>query len=196
MNGRQSQWLGGDQCSLWLHLLGSTRDIMQGWLWLGVSFQKILPKMICFVATLVCFFNCNMCPMTSIVIFRLNISLSPMPVSTTSSQVLSIIVKNHVKFQWSPVKSRSVSNVEHGMKPGRVRHKLNLCVGSPVTEAYRKSGNVLESSQSYVGDGWRLCVKHREFFQNDNRKKARKWYLSWFPDWSYFPVLVRCIYTN
>src|SRR5260221_8412550 len=40
------------------------------------EFQKILPKMICFVAMLVCFFNCNMCPM---------------PASTTNSQVLSII---------------------------------------------------------------------------------------------------------
>src|SRR5258708_30462490 len=83
-------------------------------------------------------------------------------------------VKTCVKFQQSPVKSRSVSNVEHGMKPGRVRHELNLCVGSPVTEAYGKLDDVSELSQSYVGDGQRLCVKHREFFQNDNRKKARK----------------------
>ena len=73
MNRRQSQWLG--QCSLWLHLPGSTRDIMWGWL-TGSEFWKILPKMICFVAMLVCFFNWNVCPM---------------PVSTTSSQVLSII---------------------------------------------------------------------------------------------------------
>ena len=71
------------------------------------------------------------------------------------------------------MKSGLVSNVEHGMKPGGVRCKLNLCVGSPVTEAYGKSDDVSESSRSYVGDGWRLCVKHREFFQNDNGKKAR-----------------------
>ncbi len=55
------------------------------------EFRKILPKMICFVAMLVCLFYCNMCPMTSIVIFRSNISLSPMPESTTSSQVLPIV---------------------------------------------------------------------------------------------------------
>ena len=66
-----------------------------------------------------------------------------------------IIVKTHVKFQQSPVKSRLVSNVECGTKPGGVRHELNLCVGSLVTEAYRKSDNVLELSQSYIGDGWR-----------------------------------------
>ncbi len=60
------------------------------------------------------------------------------------------------------------------MKSGRVRHELNLCVGSPVTEAYGKSDDVLESSQSYVGDRWRLCIKHREFFQNDNGKKGQK----------------------
>src|SRR5258708_9313228 len=83
-------------------------------------------------------------------------------------------VKTHIKFQRSLVKSRSVSNMEHSTKPGRVRCKLNLCVGSPVTEAYRKLDNVLESSWSYVRDGWRLCVKHREFFQNDNGKKTRK----------------------
>ena len=62
--------------------------------WVTVTaseFQKILPKMICFVAMLVCLFYCNMCPMTSIVIFRSNISMSPMPVSTTSSRVLPII---------------------------------------------------------------------------------------------------------
>src|SRR5258707_2870141 len=62
--------------------------------WVTVTaseFRKILPKMICFVAMLVCLFYCNMCLMTSIVIFRLNISLSPMPESTTSSQVLPII---------------------------------------------------------------------------------------------------------
>ncbi len=59
------------------------------------------------------------------------------------------------------------------MKSGGVRHELNLCVGSPVTEAYGKSDNVSELSWSYVGDGQRLCIKHREFFQNDNRKKAR-----------------------
>ncbi len=35
--------------------------------------------------------NVGMCPMTSIVIFRSNISLSPMPASTTNSQVLSIV---------------------------------------------------------------------------------------------------------
>src|SRR5258705_14013817 len=68
---------------------------------------------------------------------------------------------------------QSVSNVEHGTKSGRVRRELNLCVGSPVTEAYGKSDDVSESSRSYVGDGQRLCIKHREFFQNDNRKKAR-----------------------
>src|SRR6266436_4700889 len=39
----------------------------------GSEFQKILPKMICFVATLVCFFFCNMCPM---------------PMSTTNSSVI------------------------------------------------------------------------------------------------------------
>src|SRR5258707_11879348 len=83
----------------------------------------------------------------------------------------SEFVKTHIKFRQSPVKSRSVSNVEHGTESGGVRRKLNLCVGSPVTEAYGKSDDVLELSQSYVGDGRRLCVKHREFFQNDNRKK-------------------------
>ncbi len=71
------------------------------------------------------------------------------------------------------MKSRSVSNVEHSTKSGGVRHELNLCVGSPVTEAYGKSDDVSESSQSYVGDRRRLCIKHREFFQNDNGKKAR-----------------------
>ncbi len=71
------------------------------------------------------------------------------------------------------MKSGSVSNVEHGTKSGGVRCKLNLCVGSLVTEAYRKSDDVSELSQSYVGDGQRLCIKHREFFQNDNGKKAR-----------------------
>jgi len=56
------------------------------------EFQKILLKMICFVAMLVCLFIVICAhPMTSIVIFRLNISLSPMPMSTTNSQVLSII---------------------------------------------------------------------------------------------------------
>src|SRR5258708_9059433 len=64
-------------------------------------------------------------------------------------------VKNCVKFWQSPVKSRLVSNVEHDTKPGGVRCKLNLCVGSPVTEAYGKSDNVSELSQSYVRDGWR-----------------------------------------
>ena len=59
------------------------------------------------------------------------------------------------------------------MKPGGVRHELNLCVGSPVTEAYGKSDNVSELSQSYIGDRQRLCVKHREFFQSENRIKAR-----------------------
>ena len=88
--------------------------------------------------------------------------------STTSETV-----KTHIKFRQSPVKSGSVSNAECGMKSGGVRCKLNLCVGSPVTEAYGKSDDVLESSWSYVRDGQRLCVKHREFFQNDNRKKAR-----------------------
>ena len=107
-----------------------------------------------------------------------------------------VCVKTHIKFRQSPVKSRSVSNAEHSMKSGGVRCELNLCVGSPVTEAYGKLDDVLELSRSYVRDGQRLCVKHREFFQSDNRKKARNWYLSWFPDWSYFPVLVRCIYTN
>src|SRR6266436_6971760 len=64
-------------------------------------------------------------------------------------------VKNCVKFQQSLVKSRSVSNVECSMKPGRVRCELNLCVHSLVTEAYGKSGGVLELSQSYVRDGQR-----------------------------------------
>ena len=72
------------------------------------------------------------------------------------------------------MKSRSVSNMERGTKSGGVRHELNLCVGSLVTEAYRKSDDVSESSRSYVGDGWRLCVKHREFSQNVNRKKGQK----------------------
>ena len=72
------------------------------------------------------------------------------------------------------MKSGSVSNVERSMKPGGVRHELNLCVGSPVTEAYGKSDNVSESSWSYVGDGRRLCVKHREFSQNVNGKKGQK----------------------
>src|SRR5258707_2904604 len=83
-------------------------------------------------------------------------------------------VKTCIKFQQSLVKSRLVSNVERSTKPGRVRCELNLCVGSPVTEAYGKSDEVSESSRSYVGDGQRLCIKHREFLQNDNRKKARK----------------------
>ncbi len=83
------------------------------------------------------------------------------------------LVKTHIKFRWSLVKSGSVSNVEHGTKSGGVRCELNLCVGSPVTEAYGKSDDVSESSQSYVRDGWRLCVKHREFFQSENGKKAR-----------------------
>src|SRR6266446_3543931 len=83
-------------------------------------------------------------------------------------------VKTHVKFRRSLVKSGSVSNVEHGMKPGGVRCELNLCVGSPVTEAYGKSDDVSELSQSYVRDGQRLCIKHREFFQNDNGKKGQK----------------------
>src|SRR6266446_9457538 len=49
----------------------------RSWAAVTVSeFQKILPKMICFVATLVCLFYCNMCPM---------------PVSTTSSRVLPIV---------------------------------------------------------------------------------------------------------
>ena len=86
---------------------------------------------------------------------------------------MSAHVKTHIKFRQSLVKSGLVSNVERGMKSGGVRCELNLCVGSLVTEAYRKSDNVLESSQSYIGDRWRLCVKHREFFQNDNGKKAR-----------------------
>src|SRR5258708_16497985 len=88
-------------------------------------------------------------------------------------------VKTHIKFQWSPVNSGSVSNVEHGTKSGRVRRKLNLCVGSPVTEAYRKSDDVSESSRSYIGDGRRLCVKHREFSQNVIGKRAQK-LLSYF----------------
>ena len=88
----------------------------------------------------------------------------------TLMQIGPVTVKTHIKFRQSPVKSRSVSNVECSTKSGGVRRKLNLCVGSPVTEAYRKSDNVLESSRSYVGDGQRLCVKHREFFQNDNGK--------------------------
>src|SRR5258708_31714405 len=45
-------------------------------------------------------------------------------------------VKTHIKFQRSPVKSGSVSNVECSTKSGGVRRELNLCVGSPVTEAY------------------------------------------------------------
>src|SRR5258708_24553931 len=57
-------------------------------------------------------------------------------------------VKNHVKFQRTLVKSGLVSNVECGMKLGIVRHELNLCVGSPVTEAYRKSEDVSELSRS------------------------------------------------
>src|SRR5258708_18613019 len=69
------------------------------------------------------------------------------------------------------LKSRGVSNIECGMKSCAVRHELNLCVGPPVTEAYGKSDDVSELSRSYVGDGWRLCVKHREVFQNDNGKK-------------------------
>src|SRR5258708_39071943 len=80
-------------------------------------------------------------------------------------------VKTCIKFRRSPVKSRSVSNVEHGTKSGGVRHELNLCVGSPVTEAYGKSDGVSESSRSYIRDGWRLCVKHRGFSQNVNGKK-------------------------
>src|SRR5258708_5651743 len=83
-------------------------------------------------------------------------------------------VKTHIKFWQSPVKSGSVSNVEHGMKSGRVRCELNLCVGSLVTEAYGKSDDVSELSWSYVRDRRRLCVKHREFFQNDNGKKGQK----------------------
>src|SRR6266436_1596770 len=63
------------------------------------------------------------------------------------------IVKTHIKFWQSLVKSGLVSNVECSTKSGGVRHELNLCVGSPVTEAYGKSDNVLESSRSYVGDG-------------------------------------------
>ena len=57
-------------------------------------------------------------------------------------------VKICVKFRQTPVKSRLVSDVEHGMKLGRVRHKLNLCVGPPVTEAYGKLEDVSELSQS------------------------------------------------
>ena len=72
------------------------------------------------------------------------------------------------------MKSRLASDVECGTKLGGVRCELNLCVGSLVTEAYGKSDDVLESSRSYVGDRRRLCVKHREFFQNDNRKKGQK----------------------
>ena len=56
------------------------------------------------------------------------------------------------------------------MKSGGVRHELNLCVGSLVTEAYGKSDDVSESSWSYIRDGRRLCIEHREFFQNDNGK--------------------------
>src|SRR5258708_4780413 len=97
------------------------------------------------------------------------------PLKTQSPSYLSGAqpVKTRIKFRRSPVKSGSVSNVERSTKSGGVRHELNLCVGSPVTEAYGKSDNVSESSRSYVRDGWRLCVKHREFFQNDNGKKAR-----------------------
>src|SRR5258708_35879341 len=54
-------------------------------------------------------------------------------------------VKTRIKFWWSPVKSGSVSNVERGTKSGRVRRELNLCVGSPVTEAYSKSDDGAES---------------------------------------------------
>ena len=96
------------------------------------------------------------------------------PVQAQHDSRHSGTVKTHIKFQQSPVKSGSVSNVEHGMKSGRVRCELNLCVGSPVTEAYRKSDNVSESSQSYVGDRQRLCIKHREFLQNVNGKKGQK----------------------
>ncbi len=56
------------------------------------------------------------------------------------------------------MKSRSVSNMEHGTKPGGVRHELNLCVGSPVTEAYGKLDNVSELSRSYVGDVRSCCL--------------------------------------
>src|SRR5258707_15655102 len=77
------------------------------------------------------------------------------PMGETHRNIQRDNVKNHVKFWQSPVKSGSVSNVEHSTKPGRVRHELNLCVGSPVTEAYGKLDNVLELSQSYVRDGQR-----------------------------------------
>ena len=80
-------------------------------------------------------------------------------------------VKTHIKFRHSLVKSGSVSNMERSTKSGGVRHELNLCVGSLVTEAYGKSDGVSESSRSYIGDGRRLCVKHRGFSQNVNGKK-------------------------
>src|SRR5260221_14149645 len=83
-------------------------------------------------------------------------------------------VKTCIKFWRSPVKSGSVSNVEHGTKSGGVRRKLNLCVGSLVTEAYGKLDDVSELSWGYVRDGWRLCIKHREFPQNVNGKKGQK----------------------
>ena len=46
------------------------------------------------------------------------------------------------------MKSGLVSDVECSMKLGIVRCKLNLSVDSLVTEAYRKSEDVLELSQS------------------------------------------------
>ena len=70
----------------------------------------------------------------------------------TQSHAPNQPVKNCVKFQQSPVKSGSVSNVEHSTKPGGVRCELNFCVGSPVTEAYGKLDEVSELSWSYVGD--------------------------------------------
>ncbi len=44
--------------------------------------------------------------------------------------------------------SRSVSNVEHGMKLCGVRHKLNLYIGPPVTVAYGMLEDALELSWS------------------------------------------------
>src|SRR5258708_169312 len=93
-------------------------------------------------------------------------------ISQSTSRCTS--VKTRIKFRQSPVKSGSVSNMERSMKSGGVRCELNLCVGSPVTEAYGKLDDVSGSSRSYVGDRWRLCIKHREFSQNVSGKKGQK----------------------
>src|SRR5258708_34550036 len=54
------------------------------------------------------------------------------------------LVKTHIKFHRSLVKSRSESNMEHRTRPDRVRCKLNLWLGAPVTEADRQHDNELE----------------------------------------------------